>query len=222
MGIFSRVKSIALADIHDALDRMEDPVNMVKQYIREVQEQIDKVRTTLAGHLFTETQCEALVNRTEELVAKRTRQAELAVDRGEDAIAELAIQEKLVQVQKLEMYREQYEAVKAQTAALLEQLRELQATREALVQKHEALAARAEAARTIRDVNRVIHSFDAQKMNGALAGMEQQVWRWEAEAKASRAVNQLMGGSAVQERERKLRADVMEELAMLKEQRKQA
>ncbi|MNI77618.1 hypothetical protein D3C73_1339230 [compost metagenome] len=93
---------------------------------------------------------------------------------------------------------------------------------ESLVQKHAALAARAEAAQTVRDVNRVMQSFDTQRLNGALAGIEQQVWGWEAEAKASRAVSQLFTGSSGREQDRKLQADIMEELVKLKEERKQA
>jgi phage shock protein A len=222
MGIFSRVKSIALADIHHTLDRMEDPVKMVKQYIREVQEQIDSVRGALANHLFTEMQVEAIVARTEELVAKRSRQAELAVDRGEDAIAELAIQEKLVQQLKLDQHREQYEAVKSQTAAMNEQLKQLLQLRDTLVQKQTALEARAAAAQTIRDVNLTLHSFDAQKVSGGLARMEQQVWRWEAEAKASRMVNQLTAShNAVPNQGPGNRADVLEELEKLKKARQE-
>ena len=39
MGIFRRIKNIALADVHSVLDKAEDPLSMIKQYLREMEEQ---------------------------------------------------------------------------------------------------------------------------------------------------------------------------------------
>ena len=37
MGIFKRVNDIAMANINEVLDKMENPLSMVKQYIRELE-----------------------------------------------------------------------------------------------------------------------------------------------------------------------------------------
>ena len=54
MGIFKRVKHMATADMHNFLDKVENPVSMVKQYIRELEEQIGQAQQALAQQYFVE------------------------------------------------------------------------------------------------------------------------------------------------------------------------
>ncbi len=42
MGILKRVKHVVLADLHDMIDKCEDPIRMTKQYIRELEGQLEK------------------------------------------------------------------------------------------------------------------------------------------------------------------------------------
>lgn len=81
MGIFKRVKTIVQSDLHGFLDRIEDPVNMAKQYIRELEEQLNHAVEALSQQLLVERKHSALIEQTEAILAKRSRQAELAVDR---------------------------------------------------------------------------------------------------------------------------------------------
>jgi len=71
MGLFKRVKRIAAADAHGFLDRLEDPVAMTKQYIREVEEELEKARDALARQLAAEQNCRLLIVQTKETIAKR-------------------------------------------------------------------------------------------------------------------------------------------------------
>ncbi|SIB28585.1 PspA/IM30 family [Mycobacteroides abscessus subsp. abscessus] len=41
MGVLKRMKRIVTADLHDAVDKMENPISLLKQYIREVEEQLE-------------------------------------------------------------------------------------------------------------------------------------------------------------------------------------
>lgn len=126
MGILKRIRNIVMADIHGTLDKLESPINMLKQYIRETEAQMVKAQHALSQQLYLEKKYAALIAETEALAAKRARQAELAVSRNEDNIAQLALQEKVKNKNKATLYREQYKATKKQTAALYEQINKLQ------------------------------------------------------------------------------------------------
>ncbi len=89
------MQNIVTADIHNLLDKAEDPVSMLKLYTRELEEQMAKAQEALANQLFAERKLDALIGETEKTIAKRTRQAELAVDREEDNIAEMALQDRI-------------------------------------------------------------------------------------------------------------------------------
>ncbi|NMD70491.1 PspA/IM30 family protein [Bacillus sp. DNRA2] len=89
MGIFKRIKGIALADINNAIDKMEDPVSMLKQYLRDLEGEIEKAEQALSSQLFIEKKYELLIAESESVIEKRTRQAQLAVTRNEEEIAKL-------------------------------------------------------------------------------------------------------------------------------------
>src|SRR4051794_4847957 len=95
MGIFKRLKTITMAEINGLLDGMEDPIAMLNEYSREMEKEITKGQQALARQLFVEKKQETLISQTKSLVDKRTRQARLAIEHGEEAIAKLAVQEKL-------------------------------------------------------------------------------------------------------------------------------
>lgn len=173
MGIFKRLKRITLADMHRALDKAEKPVNMIKQYIREMEGQIVKAQEKLAQQVGLEKKCEALVAETEAVIEKRLRQANLAVERNEDEIAKMALHDKIVNERKLLSYKQQYEAAKEQTAYLQGKVQELKMKYEELQVKQQELIARASAAQAQED----------HAANGFLRA-EEKIWALEAKAKA--------------------------------------
>lgn len=54
MSIFRRIKNIVTADVHEALNKLENPVSMLKQYIRETEQQVVKAQQALSQQLFLE------------------------------------------------------------------------------------------------------------------------------------------------------------------------
>ncbi|AFC33574.1 PspA/IM30 [Paenibacillus mucilaginosus 3016] len=219
MGIFGRIKNIAVADVNDFLDGLENPVSMVKQYIREVEEAAVQAQQAYANQLVAERQVDGLIAEAQKAVAKRTRQAELAVDQGEDGIAALALQEKLVQQQRLQTYLDQKELLAGQTAVLNEELTKLKDLHAVLQDKLLFLTSRANAAQAIQNANAALRSFDTNKIAGGLARIEAGIWRSEAQASAARHVQGVFGGGAPVNAG--LAADVQEELKKLKAARSQ-
>nr|WP_318506069.1 PspA/IM30 family protein [Bacillus sp. T3] len=82
MGIFKRIKTIAKADINGLLDGVEDPIAMLNEYSREMEQEMAKGQKALARQIFVENKQAALIQETKNLVDKRTRQAKLALDQG--------------------------------------------------------------------------------------------------------------------------------------------
>jgi phage shock protein A len=189
MGIFKRVKTIAAADMNSLLDRFEDPVSMAKQYIRQVEEQIDNAREALANQLASEEHYTLLVARTEEIVAKRSRQAELAVEREEDGIAELALQEKLHHQKLLSAYQEQRDAIRRQIETLKGEIARLAELHQELQSKLTYLITRAQAAQAIEAAASAAPSFKTDELIRNFSRLEAKVWRMEAGAAAARQVS---------------------------------
>lgn len=188
MGIFKRLKNIALADVHGLLDKAEGPVSMLKQYIRDMEEQLVKAQQALADQLGLEKQCEALIVQAQAVVEKRLRQANLAIERNEDEVAKLALQDKIVNERRLLAYKQQYEAVQAQTAELQSKVKVLQEKYEELKLKQQELASRAHTAQAVQVIQTTISSFGADSAVQGFSRMEERIWALEAETKASQVL----------------------------------
>jgi phage shock protein A len=185
MGLFKRVKNVLLADLHDLIDKCEDPISMTKQYLRELEEQMEKAQRALAQQFVIERRYEQLIQQAEEMIEKRARQAKLAVEKNEEAIAKMALQEKIAYEKKLALYKQQYETLKEKTTYLTEQLKQLHEKYEELKVKQLDLIARANAAQAIKNINTSLVSFNPEHALKGFARMEERILALEAEAQAS-------------------------------------
>ncbi|GLV65031.1 protein LiaH [Bacillus mycoides] len=217
MGILKRIKNIVVADVHQTLDKVENPVSMLKQYLRETEQQITKAQKALAHQYYLEKKYEALISETDALIAKRTRQAELAVSREEDQMAQLALQEKIVNEKKAELYRKQYEITKEQTATLYEQIDKLQKKYGELQYKELVLVSRLNAARAIKESNTAIDSFHTESAAKGFARIESYVQKLEAETAASNYFYNLKSPNQQEVLDQNLQEEVQLELEKLKE-----
>jgi phage shock protein A len=217
MGILKRIKSIVVADVHQTLDKIENPVSMLKQYLRETEQQITKAEKALSHQYYLEKKYEALISETNALIAKRTRQAELAVSREEDHMAQLALQEKIVNEKKAELYRQQYEITKEQTATLYEQIDKLQKKYGELQYKELVLVSRLNAAQAIKESNRAIDSFHTESTAKGFARIESYVQKLEAETAASNYFYNMKSPNQQEVLDKNLQEEVQRELEKLKE-----
>jgi phage shock protein A len=184
MGIFKRMKTIAKADMNGWLDNLEDPIAMLNEYSREMEHEMAKAQSALSRQFFVENKQTALILETKALVEKRTRQAKLAIEQGEETIATLAVQEKLTHEKQLSLYEQQYEAIKGQTEILSEKLRELQQTYNELQHKKILLASRANVAQSIKQIQKAAGSFQTDNIVRGVARAEDRILLMEAEVQA--------------------------------------
>ncbi|WP_395761245.1 PspA/IM30 family protein [Bacillus sp. 3G2] len=217
MGILKRIKNIVVADMHQTLDKIENPISMLKQYLRETEQQITKAEKALSHQYYLEKKYEALISETTALIAKRTRQAELAVSREEDHMAQLALQEKIVNEKKAELYRQQYEITKEQTATLYEQIDKLQKKYGELQYKELVLVSRLNAAQAIKESNRAIDSFHTESTAKGFARIESYVQKLEAETAASNYFYNMKSPNQQEVLDQNLQEEVQRELGKLKE-----
>ncbi|WP_129731773.1 hypothetical protein [Bacillus sp. OTU530] len=78
-----------------------------------------------------EMKYKVLVAEADNIIEKRVRQANLAVDRNEDNVAKIALQNKIVPERKFASYKQQ-ETIQAQAANLYEKIKKLKGKHEEL------------------------------------------------------------------------------------------
>ncbi|AYA74957.1 PspA/IM30 family protein [Bacillus sp. Y1] len=219
MGIFKRIKDIATADFNDALDRLEDPISMLKQYLRELEGEIGKAQKALAQQLYIEKKFEAVIESTIDRVQKRARQAELAVERGEDQIARLAIEDKLQQEKKLRLYEGQYHTIKNQTNLLYDELDKLKEKYDELQDRKLLLVSRMTAAKVSNDISQVLSSINPDRAVKGFIRVEEEILKLEAKSQANQYFKKANAGRIENVLGTYSHEDVEKELEKLKSSR---
>jgi phage shock protein A len=209
MGIFKRLKTIAKADMNGLIDGMENPIAMLNEYSREMEQEMVNAQKSLSRQIFVENKQAALILETKGLVDKRTRQAKLALEQGEETIARLAVQEKLSHEKQLSLYEQQYNAIKDQTAILKQKLNELQQAYNDLQHKKILLASRANVAQSIKQIQKVSSSFQTDNILRGVARAEDQILLMESEVQAgSHFSNPLVSYDSVYVNEEELNREI--------------
>lgn len=182
MGIFKRLKTIATADLHEVLDKMEDPIAMLKQHLRDMEVELENGEQAVAKQIFFEKKHEALITQTKAIIEKRVKQAQLALKNEDEQTAKLAVLDKVEQESKLKELEAQLKTLKAHTVQLIAQVEQHKATYQQLKNKKQVLMSRAHVAQVTTAPKLSFASFTS---GGALRGFERAEERiLELEAKA--------------------------------------
>lgn len=175
MSIFGRVKEMAEADIHHMLDKMEDPIRMAKQYIRQVEQQLDETRHALFQQVNAEQHYDLMIANASQMAVKRLRQAELAIERNEESIAEIAVQDKLYHQRLVQEYEGQREVIRQQANTLREQIVQLTDMHQDLQNRLFFLESRLQAAQSVKAASSTIGSLDQEKLARGFTRMEERL-----------------------------------------------
>jgi phage shock protein A len=147
MSLLRRMRDITVASLNEHLERSEDPVRLIDQYLAAQREQLQQ-----SERLYQQCVTHAASLRQQYLTAletkeKREQQALLALKAGEEHMARIVLQEKLQAEEKSEQYRELYEQAKQSILDLDEELQQLRADYKEVADKRSYYLARMESAR---------------------------------------------------------------------------
>jgi len=187
MGIFDRMSQLIRANVHDLLDRAEDPDKMIDQYIREMADNLRAAREQVAAMIAQQKELEADVAQTGHLAAEWAAKAQRAVAAGKDDLAREALRRRRDMEGNARVYDEQLRAQRDAVAKLKEQLRQLEAKYQATLSQRDALVARQRRAEAQQQVASTITATVFEPLDPAsdLERMERKIRSTEAQAAAA-------------------------------------
>ncbi|HLT56498.1 MAG TPA: PspA/IM30 family protein [Bacillota bacterium] len=213
---FKRVKTVVSSELNAMLDRAEDPVKMLDQYLRDMAEDIREVEAAVAKQIANEKMLKRKMNDAEAMVQKRLEQAELAVEAGNDDLARRALQDKREHEATAKTLQETWEQAKKDVDELKAKLDEMKREYQEMALKRDTLKARAESAKTKTKINRAMSSIGSDDAKRGFERMEEKVLQYEAEAETSEDLTEAIR-TLDDEFKDVMKDDVDEELASLKE-----
>ena len=97
-GSLERLTTIWKANFDQLLDRMEDPEKMVRQFVRDMEDEVDKAARAAASGLANQRRLEQQYAETQERIQALQEQAEGAVEAGDDETARQVLRGKATEV----------------------------------------------------------------------------------------------------------------------------
>jgi len=214
---FKRMKTVVSSELNAMIDKAEDPVKMLDQFLRDMGEDIREAEAAIAKQIANEKMLKRKANDAQALVERRQEQAEKAVEAGNDDLARRALQEKRDHESTAASLNESWERAHADVEALRSKLDEMKKEFQDMNLKKDALKARAESAQTRTKMNRAMSSIGGDDSRQGFERMEEKVLRYEAEAETSEDLSEASRTLDDEFEDLISTSDVDNELAALKE-----
>lgn len=190
MSIMKRVRDISVATLNEMLEQAEDPVKLIDRYLYSQKEQIDESERLYMQCLNHAQGLRHQLTAAEQMRDKREQQALIALKAGEEAVAKLALQEKMLHEEKAEQYSSLYEDSKNAILELQDQLNQLKADYQEVAAKRSYYQARLETLRLQQQLNARMAGRQTGDTPRMFSRLEDKVSDMEMEAKTLREIRQ--------------------------------
>lgn len=165
-GILSRFKDIMSSNINALLDKVEDPMKMIDQYLRNLESDLGKVKAETAAVMAEETRAKRELDECTESINKMQAYAEKALLAGNEADARAFLEKKSELSKKLSSLQQTYDIAKENSTKMREMHDKLIKDISQLNTRRDELKAKMAVANTQEKLNKV-----GSSVNGAIGNM---------------------------------------------------
>ncbi|QHS23013.1 PspA/IM30 family protein [Virgibacillus sp. MSP4-1] len=213
---FKRMKTVVSSELNSMLDKAEDPVKMLDQFMRDMEEDIRESESAIAKQIANEKMLKRKYDDAQAMVDKRQNQAETAIESGNEDLARRALEDKKNHEQQAEQLKASWERAKQDSENLRSKLDEMKSEYREMKLKKDTLKARAESAKTRTKMNRTMSSVGSDESRQGFERMEEKVLKYEAEAETSEDMSSESRSLDDEFKELEKNSDVDDELSALK------
>ncbi|PBB06699.1 PspA/IM30 family protein [Salimicrobium humidisoli] len=182
---FNRVKTVVGSELNSMLDKAEDPVKMLDQFMRDMDNDIRDAESAVAKQIANEKMLKRKYDDAQAMVDKRMQQAEKALEADNEDLARRAIEDKNSHQEQADQLKQSYDRAKKDSEQLRTKLDEMKKEYQEMKLKKDSLQARAESAKTRTKMNRTMSDIGNDESKQGFERMEEKVMQHEAEAETS-------------------------------------
>lgn len=180
MGIFSRMSNMLKAKVNNTLDEMENPVELLDQKVRDMEEQLNKAKLGSAQILGNVHEIEKKMNAAKKESNDYEEKVKLALSKGNEELAKKALARKVDVDKKYDSLKASYDAAKVQADALKQNLRSLEEEITKTRNYRDEAAARYANAEASQKVNEVLANVKTKSNSIQIDNIERKIQRKES------------------------------------------
>ncbi|MDE5978000.1 MAG: PspA/IM30 family protein [Turicibacter sp.] len=190
MSILKRFSDIMSANLNALLDKCEDPGKMVDQILRNLNEDLSKVKAETASIMAEETRAKRELAECKQEIAKLLSYAKRAVEVGNDDDARLFLSKKATLTEKQATLEQKVQLASSNALKMRQMHDKLVNEVSDLTARREMIKAKVATANMQQRINELGGSLNQSKSNlGAFARMEEKANRQLDEANAMAELN---------------------------------
>ncbi len=180
MGVMGRLSDIFKAKVNNAIDDIENPIELLDQKIRDMEKSLNDAKLSSAQILGNVHEIEKKLDKAKEESKDYDEKVKLAVKAGNDELAKKALQKKLDADKTVTSLQTSYEDAATKANALKAKLKDLEEEIEKTRTYRDEAAARYNNAEASKKVNEVIANVNAGSNRINLDDIERKIERKEA------------------------------------------
>ena len=165
MSILKRFTDIMSSNINALLDKAEDPIKMIDQLMRNLNDDLNKVKGEIASIMAEETRAKREVDECQSDVNKMLEYAKRAVDAGNDDDARQFLAKKVTLTEKLTTLTGKYEIARNNSLKMKEMYNKLTLQIEELNERRATIKAKIATAKMQERINKMGSSINNSKLS---------------------------------------------------------
>ncbi|MBD2296215.1 PspA/IM30 family protein [Anabaena sphaerica FACHB-251] len=185
MGLFDRIKRVVGANVNDLINKAEDPEKMLEQAILEMQEDLVQLRQGVAQAIAAQKRTEKQYNDAVNEVNKWQRNAQLALQKGDENLARQALERKKSFTDTSTALKISLDQQNVQVDGIKKNLIQLESKISEAKTKKEMLKARITAAKAQEQIGSMARGMNTSSAMAAFERMEEKVLMQEARAQST-------------------------------------
>lgn len=185
MGLFDRISRVVRSNLNDMVSKAEDPEKMLEQSILEMQEDLVQLRQGVAQAIAAQKRTEQQYNQAQNEVNKWQRNAQLALQKGDENLARQALERKKTNSDTANVLKANLDQQFTQIDTLKRSLIALESKISEAKTKKDMLKARINAAKAQEQLQGMVGKMGTSSAMAAFERMEEKVLMQEARAQSA-------------------------------------
>jgi len=180
MGIFKRMSNIIRAKVNDSIDEMENPIELLDQKVRDMEESLNNAKLSSAQILGNVHEIEKKMEKAEVESKDYDEKVRLAMSKGNEDLAKKALEKKLDADKTYASLKTSYDDARTKAEAIKKNLRDLEEEIQKTRNYRDEAAARYNNAEASGKVNEILANVETKSNKISIDDIERKIQKKEA------------------------------------------